>query len=88
MSVTHGDDSLQRFFAFMQKHMGKICDSSYLNSKKKLSKYDRQILSCSKIWKKDDAMRSIDYFKDLEVEARLRKPLLSQRLRRDYLRTF
>tara|TARA_Y100000780_G_scaffold232594_1_gene268672 strand:+ start:339853 stop:340803 length:951 start_codon:yes stop_codon:yes gene_type:complete len=88
LSVSTANESLQRFFAFMQKHMGKICDSSYLDSKKKLSKYDRQILSCSKIWKKDDAMRSIDYFKELEVEAKLKKPLLTQRLRRDYFRTF
>lgn len=80
--------SLLRFFAFMQKHMGKICDPSYLDSKKKLSKYDRQILSCSKIWKKSDALRSIDYFKNLEVEAKLSKPMLVQKIRRDYLKSF
>ncbi|MCO4752912.1 MAG: hypothetical protein KC478_00450 [Bacteriovoracaceae bacterium] len=88
LSVSIGTESLQRFFAFMQKHMGKICDPSYLDDKKKLSKYDRQILSCSKIWKKEDALRSVGYFKELEVEAKLKKPLLTQRLRRDYLRTF
>ena len=88
LSVSIGNESLFLFFAFMQKHMGKICDPSYLDSKKKLSKYDRQILSCSKIWKREDALRSVGYFKELEVEAKLKRPLLTQRLRRDYLRTF
>lgn len=88
LSVTTDNVTLLRFFAFMQKHMGKICDPSYLDSKKKLSKYDRQVLSCSKIWKKDEALRSIQYFKELEVEAKLKKPFLTQKLRRDYLRSF
>lgn len=88
LEVNVDNVSLLRFFAFMQKHMGKICDPSYLDSKKKLSKYDRQILSCSKIWTKPQALRSIEYFKDLEVEAKLNKPFLTQKIRRDYLRTF
>lgn len=80
--------ALLRFFAFMQKHMGKICDPSYLDSKKKLSKYDRQILSCSKIWNKGQALRSIEYFKELETDAKLNRPLLSHKIKRDYLRSF
>lgn len=88
LSVSADNVALLRFFAFMQKHMGKICDPSYLDSKKKLSKYDRQILSCSKIWKKSEALRSIEYFKEMEVEAKLGLPLLQQKLRRDYLKSF
>ncbi|MEX1099439.1 MAG: hypothetical protein WEB87_03365, partial [Bacteriovoracaceae bacterium] len=59
LSVATENSALRLFFSFMQKHMGKVCDPSYLDSKKKLSKYDRQILSCSKIWRKADAARSI-----------------------------
>ena len=88
LDVETDNISLLRFFAFMQKHMGKICDPSYLDAKKKLSKYDRQILSCSKIWKQTEALRSIEYFKELEVDAKLSAPLLRQKIRRAYLRSF
>lgn len=87
LEVRADNVALLRFFAFMQKHMGKICDPSYLDSKRKLSKYDRQILSCSKIWERGQALRSIQYFKELETDAKLNRPFLGAKLRRDYLRS-
>ncbi len=72
-------------FSFIQSHMIKIYDPSYLFSKARLSKYDKQIQAQSRLWNQNTCIRAIDYLgtlilelksKDLFTEHHLREKLL------------
>lgn len=73
---------------FMQSHLLKLMDTSYLDGKKKLSKYDRQILNDSKKWNKVSLLRAISYFKKLEVIFRENESLFIHNLKKDFLKSF
>jgi len=73
---------------FMQSHLIKMLDTSYLDNKKKLSKYDRQILADSKLWSKEHLIKAINYFKNLEEINREHGELFQHLMRRDLLKSF
>lgn len=73
---------------FLQSHLLKLLDPSYLEGKKKLSKYDRQILSDSQKWQKLNIERAISYFKKLEILHRENEEIFIKTLKKDYLKSF
>lgn len=87
LELTSSDQDYRSFFSFMQRHMAKIADPRFLDGKKKLSKYDRQILDAHKIWPEDAIWRSVNYFKQLETDAKLSSSLLGAKIKRNYLRS-
>jgi len=68
LEVSEG--SLQEFFGFMQSHLLKLSDTSYINDKKTLNSYDKKIVAQSKLWTKSDLHSSIRKFGKLQVEAK------------------
>ena len=80
-------NDLRSIFYFLQSHMLKVYDTSYLDSKKTLTKYDKQILSQSKLWKPAELEKVIAYFAKLELGAKRKDTFLIDEVRRDFLRT-
>jgi len=79
-------NTLRGLFYFIQSHMIKVSDPSYIRKKKKESKYDKQVMSQSKMWKTGDIEKALDYLKYLELEAKKKNPLLKDMLRNAYYR--
>lgn len=82
------NNAMRIFFIFMQKHMGKISDLRFLDNKKKLSKYDRQLIAHNKVWNKRSVDRSIKYFKNLEHDLKANGHVFKHLIKRDYYRSF
>lgn len=80
-------NELRGIFYFLQSHLIKVYDPSYLEEKNKHSKYDKQILQQTNLWKKSDLKRAINYFGELEILAKKKDSFLHSKLRKDFLRT-
>jgi hypothetical protein len=80
-------NELRGIFYFLQSHLTKVYDPTYLGQKSKLTKYDRQIMSQANIWNQSDLKKAINYFGDLEHAAKTKDSFLIAKLRKDYLRT-
>jgi DNA polymerase III delta subunit len=63
-------DDFQKVAFFMSSHIQKIIDPTYMNKKKKLSKYDREIESASRSWNKKQLLNSLVLFQELEKKSR------------------
>lgn len=74
------------FFSFMQGHIIKIMDTSYMNAKKKLSKYDNGIKSAQRNWSKEDLSYYLSLFSSLEIKAKSKDAFLRDELRSFYLK--
>ncbi|MGK0368123.1 MAG: hypothetical protein ACI9QD_001264 [Thermoproteota archaeon] len=85
-----GDDfnSLRSLFMFLQSHLIKIADTSYSSSKNRLTKYDKEVMSCSKLWKSEDLQEAIQLFGELEVMAKQKSQQLLFTLRRECLKSY
>lgn len=83
------DDSedMRRIFLFMQSHLIKVLDPSYLEKKARHTKYDRQIMAQSRAWQPAPLKKAINYFSELEFMAKTKNPLIEARLKRDKLRS-
>ncbi|MEC8623680.1 MAG: hypothetical protein VXY34_02590 [Bdellovibrionota bacterium] len=64
------ESSLQEFFGFMQSHLLKLSDTSYISEKKSLNSYDKKIVAQSNLWTKSELHLSIRKFSKLQVEAK------------------
>ncbi len=73
------------FFSFMQGHIIKIMDTSYMNAKKKLSKYDNGIMAAQRNWSKEDLSFYLSLFSSLEIKAKSKDAFLRDELRSYYL---
>jgi len=72
----------------MQGHFIKLYDTSYLDSKSKLTKYDRGIQTQSKLWSKADIFKVNDYLGELLILAKKKSDNLEVRVKKDQLRLF
>lgn len=72
---------LRSLFAFMQGHLAKVLFPEELRKKAKLSKYDQSILVVSEKWKREEVMKYLQFFSELEVLAKANDGLLINKLR-------
>lgn len=75
-------------FNFMQSHLIKLIDPSYTNKKNYLTKYDKQIVNCSKLWTKKELQHEIQFFENLEVMCKRKSFLLEHSIKSAYLNSF
>lgn len=73
-------EALVEFFRFMGGHLLKIYDPSYMDKKNRPSKYDKEIIHYSKIWKKEEIIRDIKLFSSLQCMAKEKNELLYLKL--------
>ncbi|MBL7665912.1 MAG: hypothetical protein JNM93_12325 [Bacteriovoracaceae bacterium] len=81
-------DELRSFFAFMQSHLVKLADPSYLEKKNRASKYDKEILTLSKNWKRPELIHLMNEFSRLEIMCKQKNVQLKHELRREFMRSF
>ena len=60
----------QEFFGFMQSHLIKLADPTYLKGKKKLTSYDRKIIAQKDLWDKREIQKSLRLFGELQIFAK------------------
>lgn len=78
-------DALRTLFGFMQGHLSKIMDPTYIQRKSRPSKYDREIEMHSPLWRKSELTEEIHLFSTLELMAKEKNVLLKNRIREIYL---
>lgn len=78
-------DALRMLFGFMQGHLTRILDPSYIKKKNRPSKYDKEIEMHSPLWKDAELVQEIHLFSTLELMAKEKNVLLKNRLRELYL---
>jgi hypothetical protein len=70
LEIEASEGNFQEFFGFMQSHLIKLADPTYLKTKKKLTTYDRKILSQAEGWNKKDIHKSLRLFGELQISAK------------------
>jgi len=70
-----------KFFGFMQSHILKMVDTSYMASKSRPSKYDREIELHSKIWDELELRDELKFFGKCELLAKQKSSQLRNLLR-------
>lgn len=81
-------EKMRGFFLFMQSHLIKVADPSYLDNKDRLSQYDKGIIQVAKLWKQADLFYWIARFSDLEILAKRKDSALWNELKFSYLQEF
>lgn len=79
-------DTLRQFFSFLQGHLIKLADPRLLEKKPRPSKYDKEIIGLSKLWKTDELKNEIRFFASLEILSKEKNQVLFQQLRSYYLK--
>lgn len=87
LSLEGDFDKMRSLFMFMQSHLIKMIDSSYLNQKSRLTQYDKEIQNTSKLWTDSDLMNEIERFNEWEILSKKKNGLLWGELKKRYLRS-
>jgi len=88
LSVELDFDAMRSLFSFMQSHLFRLLDPSYVEGKARMSRYDKEILSHSKLWDKVDLMDKMNMFGELEIDAKSKSADLKNKIRRIFLETY
>lgn len=81
IELSHDVDGMMSFFRFIQGHIIKLSDTSYMQGKSKPSKYDRQVEATSRLWSQADLRDELRFFGECEILAKSRSSNLIQQLR-------
>ena len=79
-------DKMRGFFNFMQSHLIKLADTSYLALKPRLTQYDKDLQSTAKLWKSEEIIREIQRFNQWEIRSKKKDNFLWNDLRQIHLR--
>lgn len=79
-------DWLRALFAMMQGHLTKVLAPDELRQKAKLSKYDQSILSVSEKMPRNEIMKYLKFFSELEIQAKSSNEMLLNQLRLELLK--
>jgi DNA polymerase III delta subunit len=79
-------DKMRGFFNFMQGHLTKLADTSYLALKPRLTQYDKDLQSTAKLWKIDEITKEIERFNQWEIKSKKKDNFLWNDLRQAHLR--
>ncbi len=82
LSVEFDYESLRSVFSFLLGHFVKVYDPSYTTTKKHLSKYDKEIMTNSKLWEKQEVINLMDKLSNWERKTRLKDPYLQSEIQR------
>jgi hypothetical protein len=79
-------DKMRSFFTFLQSHIVKMLDPSYLSRKSFLTQYDKEIQSTSRIWKNDELIHQLKLFNHWEILCKRKDGSLWAELKRELIR--
>lgn len=80
-------EKMRGFFNFMQSHLIKMADTSYLSQKPRLTQYDKDLQSTSKLWKAPELMNWVEKFNRWELLCKKKDSHLWHELREAQLRS-
>lgn len=80
-------ENLRSLFYFLQTHMIKIADPSFIYDKKRQTKYDTQILNQSKLWKPQELKHVLNFLKSIEMKSKIKNAFVKEDIRSAYLRS-
>ncbi|WPU66142.1 DNA polymerase III subunit delta [Peredibacter starrii] len=80
-------EKMRGFFNFMQSHLIKMADPSYLAQKARLTQYDKDLQSTSKLWKSDELMNEIQKFNRWELLCKKKDSHLWHEIKEAHLRS-
>lgn len=72
------------FYNFLQSHLFKLMDVSYIEKKARPSKYDKEIQSHAQLWERSELQKVIRNFSKLEIQAKKKNPYIKEQIR-EYL---
>ncbi len=78
-------DAQRSFFSFMQGHLCKLADPSYIQKKRKPSQYDRKILTQSGRFNLGELREYMHFFGRLEILSKQKSPYLINILRQKFM---
>ena len=87
MNLEADFEDLRMFFSFLQGHLMKLADTKVIEKKAALSKYDKEIISMSKLWTTSEIQASLEEFSKLEILCKSRNDLLFQKIRSQFFKT-
>lgn len=79
-------DRMRGFFNFLQGHLIKMADPSYLQQKPRLTQYDKDLQGTSKLWKNEDLIGEIEKFNRWEILSKKRSAQLWHEIKEAHLR--
>jgi hypothetical protein len=79
-------EKMRGFFMFMQSHLVKMADPSYLAQKPRLTQYDKDLQSTARFWKPNELMLEIERFNRWEILAKKKDSHLWHELKEAHLR--
>jgi hypothetical protein len=74
-------DRMRGFFNFLQSHLIKMMDPSYLSQKPRLTQYDKDLQNTSKLWKPQELAREVERFNRWELMCKKKESLLWHELK-------
>jgi hypothetical protein len=80
-------DKMRDFFRFMQSHLIKMVDTSYLSLKPRLTQYDKDLQSTSKLWTEVTLMEQIEKFNRWELLCKKKDSQIWHEIREAHLRS-
>lgn len=80
-------EKMRGFFNFMQGHLIKMADPTYLAQKPRLTQYDKDLQSTSKLWKSDELMNEIQKFNRWELLSKKKDSHLWHEIKEAHLRS-
>jgi hypothetical protein len=87
LTQLEGDfEKMRGFFMFMQSHLIKMADPSYLADKPRLTQYDKDIQSSSRLWKSPELMSEIEKFNTWEILCKRKDPQVWHLIKESYLK--
>ncbi len=86
LSLPFSYPMLEELFRMLQFHFLKLRDTSYMDNKKRLSKYDREIKAHAQLWHSHELDRVLSFLKELEFLARKKDITIRNKLRSALLR--
>ncbi len=88
LSVELDFDALRSFFSFMQGHLFRLLDPSYVEGKARMSRYDKEVLAHSKLWEKSELLSAMHKFGELEISAKSKSIHLKNEIRLERLKIY
>lgn len=80
-------EKMRTFFNFMQSHLIKMADTSYLAQKPRLTQYDKDLQSSSKLWKGPELMEQVEKFNRWELLCKKKDSHLWHEIKESHLRS-
>ncbi|MBT6324794.1 MAG: hypothetical protein HOJ35_02405 [Bdellovibrionales bacterium] len=80
-----GSQDIEELSRFMQSHLYKILDTTYIDKKNRPTKYDKEILLYSKLWNQKDLLQSMRMFGEMQILAKTKNKRILDFIRSNFL---